>query len=726
MTINLATIDFAPGNGGGGGGSITPEEQAALDTLVNASDGVLYTSVFGPYSGSEKIMSAPEISNSYKIFDVGGGEIYYGYESDLYKYNSAINDFEKVATFEGINFTGDSGIWKDNSGRLYLGKNYQLDIENQTYTYIESQTGYGITAAYNDYNRVNIFIGDKGIYNLNNSSWSWGATKSYKFNEDTQTFNTGQTVTGDINQASRLMPWFKYKDHYLFSYSGGIYEISEGDDEVLTTSVVTGTYFNMIDTSSWSWGTNDYNYFVKDGVLYYLNADPNGNEDTVIYVYNETSQEWDTHTINNTKLEEGRFVISGDFLISPSLDHSKMYIVNLGSSTSVNTSWTPINSVAVDLTSDQTISGNKSFENIAVENLNVGGVNFKYYDKNFDLGNTTLTGTDLKVNIGNVTINDKVPATRDMCYVNETLLSPGVNFEDICTIPRPSWYNVDQNWKMWYKVPSGDLFYINDYRNYAYKYDSINNEFVTVNTISNKIVSSHRAVLNQGTELWISKNGSVYRWNNTNEDFDFIISTPDSGDWIWQGDDTTLRYGSEYVLTYDSDTGTYDWGQAQQVGLVSECYSYILNGQIYLYVPMWNEIHTWDESTGQGSFVGLLNASPEDEYYLAPVGNYFYYYSGDGSIIRKIDVAQANTDNFDVATNIPSGKGSGQNYPPIFEYDGKYCTERNYSGNEQFCYTYDYSYWTPQVNTSVDGTYTLKATVLNGEVTYSWELDQNV
>lgn len=722
MNINLAKIDFAPGNGGGGGGSITPEEQAALDTLVNASEGVLYTNVFGSYSGSEKLMSAPDISNSYRIFDVGGGDIYYGNGSDLYKYNSTINDFEKVATFEGLSLT--NGIWKDNSGRLYLGKNYELDIENQTYTYIESSTGYGIDAAYNDYNRVNIFIGNKGIYNLNNSSWSFGGSKSYKFNNDTQTFNAGQQVAGDIDQAVRLQPWFKYKDHYLFSNSGNIYEISEGDDEVLTSSTVTGTYFNMIDTSSWGWSTNDYNYFVKDGVLYYLNADPNGNEDTVIYVYNETSQEWDTHTINNTKLEEGRFVISGDFLISPSLDHSKMYIVNLGSSTSVNTSWMPINSVAVDLSSDQQIYGLKSFENIAVENLNVGGVNFKYYDKNFDLGNTTLTGNNLKVNIGNVTINDKVPATRDMCYVNRTFDSPGVNFEDICVIPRYNGYIIiDQNWKMWYKVPSGDIFYISDYRNYAYKYDSINNEFVTVNTISNKIVSGHRAVLNQGTELWIAKNGNVYRWNNTNEDFDLIISTPDGDDWIWQGDDTTLRYKDQYVLTYDSGTDTYSWGQAQHSGLVSECYSYILNGQIYLYVPMWNEIHTWDESTGQGSLVGLLNASPQDEYYLAPVGNYFYYYS-DSYTIRKIDVSASGTDDFDVATNIPSGKGSGQNYPPIFEYDGKYCTERNNNNNEQFCYTYDYSYWTPQPNTSVDGTYTLKASVVGGEVTYEWVLDQ--
>ena len=43
MNINLANIDFIPGQGGGG--SLTPDEQKALDTLVDSSDGVLNTFV---------------------------------------------------------------------------------------------------------------------------------------------------------------------------------------------------------------------------------------------------------------------------------------------------------------------------------------------------------------------------------------------------------------------------------------------------------------------------------------------------------------------------------------------------------------------------------------------------------------------------------------------------------------------------------------------------------
>ena len=47
MNINLANIDFVPGQGGGG--SLTPEEQEALDTLVDSSEGVLYTGLSERY-----------------------------------------------------------------------------------------------------------------------------------------------------------------------------------------------------------------------------------------------------------------------------------------------------------------------------------------------------------------------------------------------------------------------------------------------------------------------------------------------------------------------------------------------------------------------------------------------------------------------------------------------------------------------------------------------------
>ena len=77
MNINLANIDFVPGQGGSGG-SITPEEQDALDTLVNSSEGVLNT-LFIKSEGISKVSQNPKFNyddwNDY-LYDIDG-EIYY-------------------------------------------------------------------------------------------------------------------------------------------------------------------------------------------------------------------------------------------------------------------------------------------------------------------------------------------------------------------------------------------------------------------------------------------------------------------------------------------------------------------------------------------------------------------------------------------------------------------------------------------------------------------------
>lgn len=721
MNINLATIDFAPGNGGGGGGSITPEEQAALDILVNSSEGVLYTKVNGAYSVTEKQMSAPNISDSYKFLEVIGGDVYYTYQDSLWKYDSDLQDFVQVGGYFGMEL---KPIWKDNSGRIYSGYDYQLDIENVSWTFIQQTTGYDLRYAWSDYNRTNIFIGDKGIYDLNyNQSWGSQATKSYKFDEETQTFKTGQAVAGVIKAANKLQPWFKYKGHYLFSNSSAIFEITEGDDEVLTTSNVEGTYFTPISLSSGR-SINDFNYFVKGGILHYLDADPNAYEDTVIYVYNETTQEWDTHTLNNAKLEEGRFFVSGDFLISPSIDHTKMYIVYLGSETTKDMVWTDVKNLAVDLQSNQTIAGNKSFTGALTANsLNVAQevytntVTTQYVTTSHI--HSSQDGIYIMVNdLNKFTVNEKIIATLDNCIHNTDEVSPGSQFSNSQTYIGSS-YNIDENAKMWYVTPSNRVIYVNDYRNNVLEYDSINNQFTQI-SMNNKIVSSHRAVLNNNSELWIAKNGNVYRWNDNDSDFDFIISTPDGGDWIWQADDTTLRYKSLYVLVYDSGTDTYSWDNATYSAPYDELYSFKINGDIFLFSKYDNYLYEWDETTGNAGQLAQFSENPQDDF-IAQVGNYLYYYAY-GSVRRVNPYSGLD---FDVQTNIPVSRWwQAQNYPPILDYKGKYYTTLCNNNNEFFTYTYDYNYWTPQPDTSTDGTYVLKATVLNGQVTYEWVLDQ--
>ncbi len=716
MNINLAVIDFAPGNGGGGGGSITPEEQAALDILVNSSEGVLYTKVNGAYSVTEKQMSAPNISDSYNFLEVIGGDVYYTYQDSLWKYDSDLQDFVQVGGYFGFDL---KPIWKDNSGRIYSGYDYQLDIENTGSTYIQQTTGYDLRYAWSDYNRTNIFIGDKGIYDLNYSQpWGSSPTKSYKFDEETQTFKTGQNVSGVIKAANKLQPWFKYKDHYLFSNSSQIYEITEGDDEVLTTSNVDGTYFTSITLSSGR-GINDFNYFVKDGILHYLDADPDAYEDTVLYVYNETTQEWDTHTLNNAKLEEGRFFVSGDFLISPSIDHTKMYIVYLGSETTKDMVWTDVKNLAVDLQSNQTIGGNKNFtgeiEAVFIRSNNgIVSNNIMLTEGNIDASN----GLNVSTSSNDFIWNDKVVATRNDCFINRIVDTPGSQFEFESQL---QYSNISDNWKMFYTTSSGRLLHINDYRNVCYEYDSTNREWDQINSVTNIVSSGNRVYMNAGSEIWVAKDGKVYKWNDSTTDFDYIIDIPVdyNSDHIWTGDGQTLRISNgveDYKLTFDGND--WSWVQTNSTGLTNP-YSYYADYQYFIYESTNNYMYQWDEQNQILTTLGMINVQPDDNY-IAPVGNFAYYYQGYA--IEKIDFLNRD---FNISTNIYRAQAQWGDIPPILDFNGKYYTINQTSSNSaDFGYTYGIRYEKPEVPL-VDGTYTLKATVADGQVTYSWELDQS-
>ena len=132
MNINLANIDFVPGQGGGeavirsldvtengtyrapsgvdgynpvnvnvsgGGGSLTPEEQKALDTLVDSSEGVLYTK---EYRHNIAELNSNPSKNSIYFFKESlcklGDDIYAFDSQSLYKLNRDKFVFEKLFT----------------------------------------------------------------------------------------------------------------------------------------------------------------------------------------------------------------------------------------------------------------------------------------------------------------------------------------------------------------------------------------------------------------------------------------------------------------------------------------------------------------------------------------------------------------------------------------------------------------------------------------------------
>ena len=98
-----------------------------------------------------------------------------------------------------------------------------------------------------------------------------------------------------------------------------------------------------------------------------------------------------------------------------------------------------------------------------------------------------------------------------------------------------------------------------------------------------------------------------------------------------------------------------------------------------------------------------------------------YYFSNDGYTIRKVDPSKVGTDKWDTKTDI---YWSDNNFV-YFEYNNNLwtCSFNDSLGVWQIGYTYNMTESAPSAPTQ-DGTYVLKATVLNGKVTYSWVVDE--
>ena len=181
MNINLANIDFVPGQGGGGeavirsldvtengtyrapsgvdgynpvnvnvsggGSSLTPEEQEALDTLVDSSEGVLYTQTFKRYHQDKY---NEDIKIIYKVFD----DLYCINNGNLYKLNKKTYHLDFINHFENLS----TRLWGDKSGRLY-GNDRVLNLEDGTF----GQTIY-VPNFFSQDSLQNIFYGEYAVW----------------------------------------------------------------------------------------------------------------------------------------------------------------------------------------------------------------------------------------------------------------------------------------------------------------------------------------------------------------------------------------------------------------------------------------------------------------------------------------------------------------------------------------------------------------------------------
>lgn len=717
MNINLANIDFCPGQGGGGeavirtlnvtengtyrapsgvdgyspvnvsvsggGGSVTPEEQAALDTLVDSSEGVLYTNTYKRYNQVEINWPSGNNIDTNAVSSVFWDDLYIIDDSNLYKLNRESYQFDMMKHFDslwsGVPFFGDK------SGRLYWN-GYELDLENGTI----GQVQINMPDNYRESVLQNFLYGEYAVWILSYDS-------AYKFNESSQEFEQMPlNSTFQSSGPSVYINLFKYDGHILGVYSGLTFEVTEYEDHI-DVADVTGVYFNMP-----SFGTDQFSYkTTKDGDLYIFS-------DYNIYIYNKLLGVW---SIINDKVM--RYPIYG-YMASVSDNiifsfYNGVYYMNLSPEFNI-TSWTKTSSVAVDLTSNQKISGQKSFEDSVTFNGQMTVKNIYAPDNiSISAGSHIIQNVGSKIyfgnNRGNETIvknGSKQIATVDQTFVNSTFEPYGQDGDNIS-----------------YVSGSSTLGYnFNTYTNRMFKRVGSNwNEFDGTRTlipVSFGFDFSGDQVFNSPSMTILIAYDNVstnntYMWDDANTSWDFICSSEQVGGAWFDGDD--FRSGNEYKLVENG--GVWSWVSDPLVNNIWD-YSYKFvykTGEVYAYNENDWHLYKYDKVNCTLDKIGFVNAGHIwayfDELFMAQNSNETY----------NIDLSKVDPQNPDVdliGKHLFNGLSSG--------FIGARDRLWYYNTYGEMCSSYQIIYETPEVPAS-NGTYTLKAVRVGDQITYSWVLD---
>jgi hypothetical protein len=264
---------------------------------------------------------------------------------------------------------------------------------------------------------------------------------------------------------------------------------------------------------------------------------------------------------------------------------------------------------------------------------------------------------------------------------------------------------------LYFVTPSGRLIYNHPSFQIAYEFDGT--QWVQLSSVTTFVESQYsRVYLNDGLYVINTNDMGLYRWDDTNSDWVFIISAPSAE--IWAADSNTLRCSVNQKLV--NNGGTYQW-EEDWVNDYPPSGSMMCAklGQNYYYMS-GNQVYTYDETQKTFTVIGNTIDFPNSNRWFTYDGCLYYFTS---ATVRKVDPS-VSTDQWDTATDIYY---SGWDIVYV-EYDNKIWTGNfnNTLNQNQLGYTYDVTESVPVVPAS-DGTYVLKATVLNGQVTYSWVLE---
>ena len=314
MNINLANIDFIPGQGDGGG--ITPSTPEVAP-LFNKGYGylkykprVIYSRDFDAMSNKIISVSSDKLYTSSLCNTIGDKVYMYNPydENRFFIFNKNTLSFIEYKIFYLSAPTQSYPMWSDSQGRVYYGNKYILNIddESKTVEVIEKDLG-GDFWQHSGTLKSNIIKKDGVVYMI-----SYNNSCAYIFNEETQSFDSSIPVQGTFPLNSFYRYFSEFEGHWI--YDAGkeqtelVFHLDEAESYaewvVLPERLFPGAWSYEYEGQTINESTRGVyvHPVVKDGVTEYYNF---GYKNPVMYKlvngaweivgYNQTVENMTTH-----------------------------------------------------------------------------------------------------------------------------------------------------------------------------------------------------------------------------------------------------------------------------------------------------------------------------------------------------------------------------------------------------------------------------------------------